>query len=425
MMYLGLSVSKGVQQIPSEVTLMRHCYHLPGLIAASLLLVPQEGFAVRPQFSKSDPRVAPFSDKGPVGLTVNNELLKAFNAHFDWRQGQATEEAKSSEVPPTGIAARKPVFGGACKTCPWGALGEIVQRMMRPYGYDVQMCYNCNRSDAPRIVSEGRVPPPYEPDPVVSATLAPPNKPGLGPVDFGATALKFLVDAYRGAGVYAREKPRINLRLIANIQDPSYVLVAVKKETGITGLAQIKQKRWPIRVYVAGIGGEIADSVLGYYGISRESIKAAGGHIGNSAGDRNNFDVVIGGGGIMTTAPEWSVWSEISQQFELTFVELPPELLVQLSKEMGQDLGLIPTGLYRGIDHPIRTVVRTGTVIYGRADMPDDFAYAVAKAIDEQQEQLQWSHLQFSYNIHNVWKANEVPLHPGAARYYKEMGYMK
>jgi TRAP-type uncharacterized transport system substrate-binding protein len=49
----------------------------------------------------------------------------------------------------------------------------------------------------------------------------------------------------------------------------------------------------------------------------------------------------------------------------------------------------------------------------------------VAQALDEQQQLLQWSHLNFSYNIHNVWKAFEVPLHPGAARYYKEHGYMK
>ena len=64
-------------------------------------------------------------------------------------------------------------------------------------------------------------------------------------------------------------------------------------------------------------------------------------------------------------------------------------------------------------------------MVYGRADMPDDFAYAVAKAIDEHQDLLQWRHLNFSYNVHNVWKAFEVPLHPGAARYYKERGYMK
>ena len=33
--------------------------------------------------------------------------------------------------------------------------------------------------------------------------------------------------------------------------------------------------------------------------------------------------------------------------------------------------------------------------------------------------------MNFSYNAHTVWKAYGVPLHPGAAQYYREKGYMK
>lgn len=317
------------------------------------------------------------------------------------------------------------MFGGACRICPWGALGEIVRQMMQPYGYDVQVCYNCSRADAPRIVAEARVPPPYKPDPDLDELLNPPNAPGLGPVDFGATAVQFLLGAYRGTGVYANEKPRTSLRLIANIESPHYVLIAAKRETGITDLAQMKQRRWPIHVLVGGTGGDIVPTVLAYYGLSQNLIEASGGHVGNSAVDRKNFDVIIGAGGGPTTAPEWSVWTEVSEKFDLDFIQLPDHLLTKLAQQTEQERGVIPVGLYRGIERPIRTVVRTGTVIYGRSDMPDDFAYTVAKAIDERQELLQWSNLNFSYNIHNVWKAAEVPLHPGAQRYYQEKGYMK
>jgi TRAP transporter TAXI family solute receptor len=324
----------------------------------------------------------------------------------------------------SGIKEKRPVFGGACRLCPWGAMAEVVQAAMKPYGYDVQICYNCNAADAPRIVSEARTPPPYKPDPAVPEILAPRNAPGLGPIDFGAVAVQFLRDAYRGTGIYAKEKPRTNLRLIANIQDPSYVLVAAKAETGITDLAQVRQKRWPARILTAGIGRDSA-RILAYYGLSRETVEAAGGRVGNAPDLQTNFDVAIGGGGPMTTAPEWRIWTEISQKFDLTFIQLPDDLLAELAREGGQDRGVIPAGLYRGIDRPIPTVVRTGTVVYCRAGAPDDFAYLVAKAMDEQQQLLQWRHLNFSYNVHTVWKAYEVPLHPGAARYYKEKGYMK
>ena len=77
--------------------------------------------------------------------------------------------AQTGGPPTTGISVKRPVFGGACKLCPWGALGEIVKQAMKPYGYDVQLCYNCNRADAPRIVAGAKLPPPYEKDPAVSA----------------------------------------------------------------------------------------------------------------------------------------------------------------------------------------------------------------------------------------------------------------
>ena len=174
----------------------------------------------------------------------------------------------------TGIKEKKPVFGGACRLCPWGAMAEVVQAAMKPYGYDVQICYNCKAADAPRIVSGARIPPLYRPDPAVPEILAPRNAPGLGAVDFGAVAIQFLRNAYRGTGNYAGEKPRTNLRLIANIQDPSYVLVAAKAETGITDLAQIRQKRWAIRILTAGIGGD-ATLILAHFGLSRQTIEAA------------------------------------------------------------------------------------------------------------------------------------------------------
>jgi TRAP transporter TAXI family solute receptor len=325
----------------------------------------------------------------------------------------------------TSIEMKKPVFGGACKICPWGAMAEVVKQAMKPYGYDVQICYNCNATDAPRIVSEARMPPSYRPDPAVPEILAPRNVPDLGAVDFGAVAIQFLRNAYRGTGMYARDnKPRTNLRLIANIQDPSYMLVATKTETGITDLSQIREKRWPVRILTAGIGGD-SNRILAYFGLSRPTIEAAGGRIGSTPDIQENFDVVIGGGGVMTTAPEWRIWTEISQKFNLTFIQMPDDLLDELAKDGEQDRGMIPPGLYRGVDRQIPTVVRTGTVIYCRDDTPDDFAYIVAKAMDEQQQLLQWSHLNFSYNVHTVWNGYEVPLHPGAARYYKEKGYIK
>jgi TRAP-type uncharacterized transport system substrate-binding protein len=333
--------------------------------------------------------------------------------------------AAQDRVPDTaGIAAKKPVFGGACRLCPWGAMAEVVKDAMRFYGYDVQICHNCNAAAAPVIVSQAKVPPPYRRDPAVSVEMAPPNPPGIGPVDFGATALQFLCSAYNGTGIYANQKPMKNLRLIAYIQSPWYLVVAAKADTGITDLSQLQNWHRPIRI-LAQPNDLATKEILAWYHLSPESIAAAGGHVGASDADRSDFDIMIHGG-FMTTAPEFRILNEVSQKYDLNYLELPEPLIAKLVEEIPQSArGIIPVGMLRGIERPIPTVVRDGTVVYTRSDVPEAFAFDVARAMDEHQDLLEWTNQDFSWNLHNVWKSCNVPLHPGAASYYRRAGYMK
>src|SRR5271168_2785193 len=75
----------------------------------------------------------------------------------------STPAAVPAQLPGIGIAAHRPVFGGACKTCPWGAMADVVKAALVPYGYDLQICYHCFMGDAPRIVGDARMPPPWNP----------------------------------------------------------------------------------------------------------------------------------------------------------------------------------------------------------------------------------------------------------------------
>jgi hypothetical protein len=200
------------------------------------------------------------------------------------------------------------------------------------------------------------------------------------------------------------------------------MIVAVKADSGITSLTQVKEKRWPVRILTDG--NEVSTPVLEYYGLTKETVETPGGKVmRDSAASRKDFDIIIHGG-TLGNAPEFNVWYEVSQTNALTYLQLPEDLLAKLAKDDDMELRNIPDGLLRGIDHPIPTVARTGHAVYGRADMPDNFAYAVARALDEHMDLLQWSHLPLSYNPHTVWKAFDMPLHPGAARYYRERKYM-
>ena len=341
-----------------------------------------------------------------------------------WMAGSGMAQSAGGPTAPkheTGYALKKPVFGGACPTCPWGEMGEIVREAMKGYGWDVQICYVCAGGPREtRMVSGAMMPEPR-------GTGAEPLP--KGPVDFGATGSQFLQWAYLGIHDFAKDKegPRKHLRVIAHIQEPTYYVVAVKASSGIKNLSEIVEKKLPVKVLATtSIGGDITPTVLEFYGLSKEKMASQGGELRTESGaeHRQGLEVIIGFGS-MVNAPEYNFWYELTQKEDLVYLEIAPALRAKLAKEFYLVEKTMPQGYFRGINRPIQTLGRTGTVIYGRDDMPDDFAYTIAKAMDEQQELLQWSSMNFSYNWRNVWKAFDVPLHPGAAKYYREVRYMK
>jgi hypothetical protein len=155
--------------------------------------------------------------------------------------GVSAQEGAAASGAPVG----RTVLASACPhACPWGELGEFVQEAMRPLGYDVVLCRNCNRTEGPRVVGKASLPPQLLPSDLLVGTHERVN----APVDFGITESGFLSWAYNGRYTYEKDGPYRNLRLIAKIEDPYYLLVAVKPESGITDLAQIKEKRLPVRI---------------------------------------------------------------------------------------------------------------------------------------------------------------------------------
>ena len=329
-------------------------------------------------------------------------------------QTGATQQTASDE---TGYEARKPVFGGSGPTSGWGAIGTVVREAMAGYGWDVQLCRSCaGAARAARLVAAAEVPATRG---AGGGGPAPPN----GPLDFGATGPHYLWWAYEGTHDYVNdsEGPRRGLRLVANIQTPSYFLVAVDADSGITDLGQIKESSLPVRIRVHYQSRAFAPPILDYYGLSEEAMEIFGGPAGNSTAAGETLDVMLGFGSLSGHNPDWIA---LDQKLDIRFLELPEDLRATLAQDFDLEERAIPVGLFRGVDRAVPAVAHTGTALYGRDDMPDEFAYTLARAMDEQQHLLQWVNVGYSYNPHTVWKAFGVPLHPGAARYYRERGYM-
>jgi TRAP transporter TAXI family solute receptor len=324
------------------------------------------------------------------------------------------------DVGKTGWAVKRPVMAAACQCgCPWGELGDFVQQSTKAFGYSVILCRNCNRSYGPRLVSEHDYPPPLDSSNLKDGVNVRVN----ARVDFGVTSSAMLSAAYKGK--FAGKGPFRNLRLIAKIEDPFYYLIAVKKESGIKDFAVIREQHFPVRI--TGADGNMR-TILKYYGITADDIKAWGGTIGVTLEEASHgdFDIVAGFLASPSLNPESASWTSLSQKFDLYFLELPDDLL-KLIAQQNVDAEFVEAhcGLLRGLNRTIRTLGRSGEAIFARDDAPEQAVYELAKAIDANHGALKWFIRIYTYDPNTVWQNFGVPLHPGAKRYYREAGYIK
>jgi TRAP-type uncharacterized transport system substrate-binding protein len=321
-----------------------------------------------------------------------------------------------------GIAAKRPVVQAACKYCPWGALADILKKIMAPYGYDVAVCYSCSGVNSVRFVSQRLIGPEISDRQFAQGTVYLPE----APMDFGITQSERVRAAYDGTEAYRQDGPFKDLRVIARIESPSYLMVAATKSSGITDLKQIRKDKMPIRL-LEGNGGAPLDAVMEHYGFSKKDVQAWGGKIlvGNALLLNPNFDLIMGVG-ILANYPEGGMWYEMSQKKDLLFFSLPEDLRQKIAKEYGGELVDLPFRYMRGVsDPPPSTVGFGGLAVYGRDDLPEQFVYDLAKGLDEKHGLIKWAGQPFSYDPATVWDGRGVPLHPAAAHYYRERGYMK
>jgi TRAP-type uncharacterized transport system substrate-binding protein len=324
--------------------------------------------------------------------------------------------------PQYGVAVKRPVLQAACQYCPWGVLGGVVKKAMSSYGYDVAICYACSGEDGARVVSRRLMPPEVSDRQFAEGTGLQPQ----GPIDFGVTNVENVRRAYEGNAAYQKDGPMTNLRAIARIESPAYLMIAVTRSSGLTDLRQIAERKMPARIMVGvagGLGG--IDVVLKYYGFTAKEVTSWGGKIlaGNALLRNPDFDVILGVG-VLANYPEGGMWYEMTQKKDLVFLPVAEELRQKLVKENGAVLVDLPFRYMQGVgDDPLPTVGFSGIEVYGRDDLPDAFAYDVAKALDEKRDLIRWTNQPLSYDPITVADGDGVPLHPGATKYYRERGY--
>jgi uncharacterized protein len=211
-----------------------------------------------------------------------------------------------------------------------------------------------------------------------------------------------------------------NLRLIAALF-PEDVQIVVRADSDIKVLRDLKGKR--VALGEPG-SGTVADArlVLEAAGMSECDVKAQYLRLSKSAealqaGEVDAFFIVAG-----------SRVPAVMEVASLVPVRLLPIDGPVLTRLMGKPpffrADTIAGGTYPGIDDDVATVSVTALWIVG-ADVPEDLVYAITKALwqDSTRRLLDFANpAGRRIRIGTALADTNVPLHPGAARYYRELG---
>jgi TRAP transporter TAXI family solute receptor len=229
---------------------------------------------------------------------------------------------------------------------------------------------------------------------------------------------------WTGTGKVAADGPQKNLRSVSMLWQnvEQMVLASDLVETGtIDDLKVMAGKPFSIGVKNSGTEGS-GQTILGNLGIDYAGFQIVNQGYTPTAEGLQNGTIV---GANMTGGPPTSA---VTQAFaalgdKLTLLEFSDEQMARANGDSSLwTRFVIPAGTYPGLDKDINTIAQPNFMAVN-ADVDEEAVYLITQTIYE--------NLAFLNNIHAATKAMSLekaigglpaPLHPGAARYYREQG---
>jgi len=221
--------------------------------------------------------------------------------------------------------------------------------------------------------------------------------------------------------LFRSEQPLANIRVIANLYPESIHLIA-RSDAGISSVADLKGKRVSIDRPQSGTNYD-ARMILDSYGLKAHHVKMSEVDPNVSAslllaGELDAFFFVGG-------AP-LRVVTDLAEQGVINLVPItgePVETLRKLHHFFQPDT--IPAGTYAGV--PEVETLSVGALWIVSSNVADQFVYEITRALWDEANRpiLDQGHEKGRLmNPEAAIMGLPVPLHPGAERYYREIGLL-
>ena len=243
-----------------------------------------------------------------------------------------------------------------------------------------------------------------------------------GELEFGVAQSDWQYHAYRGTSKFEDKGAFKDLRAVFSVHPEPFTLIA-RKGSGISSFESLKGKK--VNVGNPGSGQRATmEVVMDAFGISMGDFALAaelkGSEMAQAICD-GKIDAMI-----YTVGHPAAAVTQASSSCDVELVSVTGAPIDKLVADNSfYRVAGIPGGMYPGSPNDTTTFGVGATVITSTA-VPEDVVYTVAKAVFDNFADFKKLHPAFA-NLKEEQMISDglsAPLHPGAAKYYKERGWM-
>lgn len=238
-----------------------------------------------------------------------------------------------------------------------------------------------------------------------------------GKADLAITTGANAYSAYHGQAPYKAKMENIAL-MFSGLSKGVYQVV-VNENSPIKSIKDLKGKK----VVLGPPGGAaipMTIDVFAAYGMSINDVKAfyVAYDDGTDGLTSGNYDAVV----VQSAIPAPSIYQLTAAKKPIRLLDLEDAVIKALSTKFPYYERMDISKEAYGFAKPVATIYVANVVIV-RKDLSEDLVYAMTKLFFENITRIIASHPSAKeLSLENATKAMPMPLHPGAARYFKEKG---
>ncbi len=237
--------------------------------------------------------------------------------------------------------------------------------------------------------------------------------------------------AYEGTGPTGK---KYDFRMLAAFRQPGAAQALILDSVGISTFEELKAKKPPIRItmferHQLATGQALA--ILEAYGITEDDVNSWGGKVISTSISEAMRMLADGQADMWFTGGSYfphPKYVQLGARHSFKLMPISKAVAAEVGKKFGQDIMEVPAGVYADSNGQNPAYWSPATILtFGvRTDMNEDLVYEMTKALANHKEEFWNVHKMHKfYRPEVAWQnVGVAPLHPGAARFYKEMGYM-